>query len=123
MLMGALAGGWYACYDSTPSQVRLLTDKEQHIDFKLPASASIETDQGRMVAGLYRPIKMVTGAAETAYQMDVKWLGFIPLKSVEIQVVGEREVSAAGFPIGIFLKTKGVMVVVYNIKCGIDRYC
>lgn len=110
-LAGALASGWYVCYDSIPSQVRLIAEREQQMNFKVPASASIETDQGRMETGLYRPVTMVAGASETTYQMDVKWLGLIPLKSVEIQVVGEREVSAAGLPIGIFLKTKGVMVV------------
>lgn len=110
-LAGALAAGWYVCYDSMPSQVRLIAEREQQMNFKVPASASIETDQGRMETGLYRPVTMVAGATETTYQMDVKWLGLIPLKSVEIQVVGEREVSAAGLPIGIFLKTKGVMVV------------
>lgn len=110
-LAGALAAGWYVCYDSIPSQVRLIAEQEQQMNFKVPASASIETEQGRMETGLYRPVTMVTGASEATYQMDVKWLGLIPLKSVEIQVVGEREVSAAGLPIGIFLKTKGVMVV------------
>lgn len=108
---GVLAAGWYSCYSSVPSQVRLAADKEQQMHFRLPASASIETTQGKMEAGLYRPVKMVTGASEATYQMDVKLLGVIPLKSVEIQVVGERNVSAAGFPVGIFLKTKGVMVV------------
>ena len=110
-LAGALAAGWYVCYDSIPSQVRLIAERKQQMNFKVPASASIETEQGRMETGLYRPVTMVAGASETTYQMDVKWLGLIPLKSVEIQVVGEREVSAAGLPIGIFLKTKGVMVV------------
>ncbi len=109
--VGALAVGWYFCYDSVPSQVRLTTEKEQQMNFKVPASASIDTGSVRMEAGLYRPVTMVTGASEATYQMDVKLLGVIPLKSVEIQVMGERNVSAAGFPIGIFLKTKGVMVV------------
>ncbi len=109
--VGALAVGWYFCYDSVPSQVRLTTEKEQQMNFKVPASASIDTGSVRMEAGLFRPVTMVTGASEATYQMDVKLLGVIPLKSVEIQVMGERNVSAAGFPIGIFLKTKGVMVV------------
>lgn len=111
VFVGMLAGGWYLCYNSLPSQVRLTTQREQQMNFKVPASASIETTQGRMQTGLYRPVTMVTGAAEATYQMDVKLLGLIPLKSVEIQVMSERNVSAAGFPVGIFLKTKGVMVV------------
>lgn len=110
-LVGVLAGGWYMCYNSVPSQVRLVTQKEQQMHFGVPANASIETTQGKMETGLYRPVTMVTGAEEATYQMDVKLLGLIPLKSVEIQVMSERNVSAAGFPVGIFLKTKGVMVV------------
>ena len=123
-LAGALAAGWYVCYDSMPSQVRLIAEREQQMNFRVPASASIETDQGRMETGLYRPVTMVAGASEATYQMDVKWLGLIPLKSVEIQVMGEREVSAAGLPIGIFLKTKGVMVVgvgSFNVRDGAVR--
>lgn len=110
-MAGLLAGGWYTCYNSVPSQVRLATQKRQQMEFKVPAVASIETVQGTMETGLYRPVTMVTGAEEATYQMDVKLLGLIPLKSVEIQVMSERNVSAAGFPVGIFLKTKGVMVV------------
>lgn len=110
-LAGVLAGGWYMCYNSVPSQVRLITQKEQQMDFRVPASASIETTRGRMETGLYRPVTMVTGASEATYQMNVKLLGLIPLKNVEIQVMSQRNVSAAGFPVGIFLKTKGVMVV------------
>ncbi|MBD5551606.1 MAG: SpoIVB peptidase [Lachnospiraceae bacterium] len=108
---GLLVAGWYTCYDSVPSQVKLATQREQRMNFKIPASASIETEQGTFQTGLYRPVTMVTGAEEATYQMDVKLLGLIPLKSVEIQVMSERSISAAGFPVGIFLKTKGVMVV------------
>lgn len=108
---GLLAGGWYTCYNSVPSQVRLATQKEHRMEFRVPAVASIETLRGKMETGLYRPVTMVTGPAEAIYQMDVKLLGLIPLKSVQIQVMSERNVSAAGFPVGIFLKTKGVMVV------------
>ena len=88
--VGVLAAGWYLCYDSVPSQVRLTTQREQQMHFKVPASASIETGQGRMEAALYRPVTMKTGISEATYQMDVKLLGLIPLKSVEIQVMGER---------------------------------
>lgn len=111
VLTGMLAGGWYLCYNAVPSHVRLAPKKEQQMDFKVPANASIKTTQGKMETGLYRPVTMVTGASEATYQMDVKLLGLIPLKSVEIQVMSEKNISAAGFPVGIFLKTKGVMVV------------
>lgn len=123
-IAGLLAGGWHTCYKSVPSRLRLATQREQQMDFKLPGSASIETTQGKMETGLYHPVTMVTGASENTYQMDVKLLGLIPLKSVEIQVMSERNISAAGFPVGIFLKTKGVMVVgvgSFNDQAGTVR--
>lgn len=111
IVFGIFAAGWHICYQSMPSQVKLIAQSKQQMDFKVPGSASIETSQGKLETMLHRPVTMVAGAADATYQMDVKLLGLIPLKSVEIQVVGERNVAAAGFPIGIFLKTKGVMVV------------
>ena len=123
-MAGLLAGGWYTCYRSVPSRVRLATQREQQMNFRLPGSASIQTTQGKMAAGLYRPVTMVTGVSESTYQMDVKLLGLIPLKSVEIQVMSNKSISAAGFPVGIFLKTKGVMVVgvgSFNDQAGAVR--
>ena len=110
-IAGVLVGGWYFCYSTVPSNVRLVAKKEQQMNFGLPADASIETTRGKMETGLYRPVTMVTGGAEATYRMDVRLLGLIPLKSVEIQVMREQNISAAGLPVGIFLKTKGVMVV------------
>ncbi len=110
-LAAVFTAAWYLCYSSVPSKVKLITEKEQQMDFGIPASASIETSAGTLRTNLYRPVTMVTGSAETTYQMNVRLLGVIPLKSVEIQVVGEQNICAAGIPVGIFLKTKGVMVV------------
>ncbi len=110
-LAGALISCWLLCYYSVPSQVRLLTDRTQQVNFGVPASASIRTSGGIWETNLYRPVTIMTGQKETTYQMDVKLLGFVPLKSVEIQVVEQKNICAAGMPIGIFLKTKGVMVV------------
>lgn len=45
------------------------------------------------------------------YEMDLKLFGFIPLKQVEIQVMQEQMLIPGGIPIGIYLKTEGVMVV------------
>ncbi len=110
-VVGALAFSWFLCYSSVPSKVKLMVDKEQQMDFRIPVNASIETSSGKFRTNLYGPVTMVTGREETTYQMDVRLLGVIPLKSVEIQVIGEQDICAAGIPVGIFLKTKGVMVV------------
>lgn len=45
------------------------------------------------------------------YQMDLKLFGFIPLKQVEIQVMQEQMLVPGGIPIGIYVKTDGILVV------------
>ena len=38
-------------------------------------------------------------------------LGMIPLKNVEVTVVPETRVYAGGMPVGIYMKTRGILVV------------
>ena len=45
------------------------------------------------------------------YQMDLKLFGFIPLKQVEIRVMQEQTLIPGGIPIGIYVKTDGILVV------------
>ena len=120
VLISGLLLAYTACYHAVPSQMRLLTDKEQEIDLDVLASASIETSAGKVVANLNQPITMVTGSSVNTYEMDVRLLGIIPLKKVEVAVVEEQKASALGVPVGIFIKTKGVMVVDVGSFRGMD---
>ena len=120
ILISGLLFAYTACYYSIPSHMRLLTEKEHEIDFEIPASASIETPTGKMMANLNQPITMVTGSKINTYEMDVRLLGIIPLKKVEVAVVEEQKASALGIPVGIFIKTKGVMVVDVGSFRGMD---
>ena len=43
--------------------------------------------------------------------MQLRFLGIIPLKTVQMQTVAEQEVFVSGKPIGIYLKTPGVLVI------------
>ena len=110
VMLTGIMGYYFFCYISLPSHMKLLSGKEQEIDFHIPATASISTASGKVVSDLYKPVSMKAGSSAT-YQMDVKLLGVIPLKSVEIQVIDEDTIHVMGQPIGIFIKTGGVMVV------------
>jgi len=120
LLISGLLFAYNACYQAVPSQMRLLTDKEQEIDLDVMASASIETATGKVMANLQKPLIMVTGSKVDTYEMDVRLLGIIPLKKVELEIVEEQKASALGIPVGIFIKTKGVMVVDVGSFRGMD---
>lgn len=44
------------------------------------------------------------------YHFSLKWMGF-HLKDVEVDVVDETKLMPLGMPVGIYIRTKGVMVL------------
>ena len=51
-------------------------------------------------------------------EIEVKFLGFIPLKSVRVSKINDLELYPGGNTVGIKLSTKGVLVVGYSdVNC------
>jgi len=55
-------------------------------------------------------VKVRANAIDT-YQMDLKLFGVLPYKNVDIQVIQDKMLIPSGIPIGIYVKTNGVLVV------------
>lgn len=55
----------------------------------------------------------------SAFKMDVKMLGIIPAKQINVKVVDENYVAVLGTPFGIKIYTEGVLVVGFS---DIDTY-
>lgn len=116
----ALAGGLYYNIDSSiPSVLNIRADQEQSFFFGVPAEAEIvsvsESGVSNIPAGavdidLSKTVT-VKAAEETSYRMVVKLFGFLPFKEVDIQVIRDQELIPVGVPIGIYVKTDGVLVV------------
>ena len=45
------------------------------------------------------------------YQMDLKLFGILPYKNVDVEVIQDKMLIPSGIPIGIYVKTSGVLVV------------
>lgn len=112
--------------ESVPGQMSIRQGEETTLSFGLPVSASIYKDSivasgigdGNGAASAVSRIEveaatqMVMKAdACDYYQMDLKLLGLFPLKSVELDVVKPKRVYPVGLPVGIYVKTNGVLVV------------
>ena len=116
----ALAGALYYRIDSSiPSVINVRADKEQSFFLGVPAEAQIvsvsESGTSNIPAGaididLSKPVTM-KAPEETSYRMSVKLFGFLPIKQVDIQVIQDQELIPVGTPIGIYVKTDGVLVV------------
>ncbi len=116
----ALTGTFYFRIDSRiPSVINVRADQEQSFFLGVPAEAAIvsvsESGTSNIPAGavdidLNRTVTM-KAPEETSYRMFVKLFGFLPIKQVDIQVIRDQELIPVGAPIGIYVKTDGLLVV------------
>lgn len=107
---------YYSCWLRVPDSIRLYSGSSQALEFKIPASGKLYTKEERpeeawMPVSLSQPLTIVAGEEANSYVLDVRLLGFIPVKEVNIQVIDNMSVIPAGIPVGIYVKTQGVLVV------------
>ncbi|MCH5338055.1 MAG: SpoIVB peptidase [Acetatifactor sp.] len=119
---------YYQIDNSIPSVLNVRADQEQSFYLGVPAAAEIvsvsETGESNIPAGsleidLSKPVTMRT-AQESSYRMLVKLFGFLPFKEVDIQVIQDQELIPVGAPIGIYVKTDGVLVIGTGEFQGLD---
>lgn len=109
--IGMFCWASYAYYQgSVPSTISIKAGTSEEINLKIPASGVISTDSETVLA-LNQPVTIVAGESASSYQMRLKLFGVLPLKDVDIQVIENKELIPVGQPIGIYVKTQGVLVV------------
>ena len=126
-------------WDKIPSTIKIRAGVEQELDFRVPVSGEIyrveeniaqvssmpeagDTLEAEQVAeslsdsvqsihvDFTHMVKIRANEIDT-YQMDLKLFGILPYKSVDIEVIQDKMLIPSGIPIGIYVKTSGVLVV------------
>ncbi len=115
---------YYFMWVSVPSTIMLKAGVDQKLDFHVPASGELYRDAveagGNINSGgvrensvhidFSRPVTVKTGQVDQ-YKLQLKIFGMIPLKEVDVEVIQDRMLKPAGIPIGIYVKTQGVLIV------------
>lgn len=112
----------YTIHTSIPDVWKMTVGKEETLDFNLPltmqadgeslAAASINGEKvpsNQIHLDLNEPVS-VNMEEKGTYHFSLKWMGF-HLKDVEVDVVDEMKLMPLGMPVGIYIRTKGVMVL------------
>lgn len=136
----ALTGTVYYMYwDKIPSTIKIRAGVEQELDFKVPVSGEIYRvkEPAAQAATVTEPVQTreaepaaesISDAVESihvdfahtvkvkaneidTYQMDLKLFGILPYKNVDIEIIQDKMLIPSGIPIGIYVKTSGVLVV------------
>lgn len=114
-------------YRQIPGNIKLKAGIEQTLELNLPISGEIVRsgeeeavqvlEQGEsnvpkeaIHVDLMQAVTMKADNLDT-YQMNLRLFGVIPFKQVDIQVIEEETLIPMGMPIGIYVKTQGVLVI------------
>lgn len=119
-----MASIYYSMWVSVPSTIMIKAGVEQKLDFCVPASGELykeaveasssagqsTSSQGRVHVDLARPVTVKASQVDQ-YKLHLKLFGMIPLKDVDVEVIQDMKLRPAGIPIGIYVKTRGVLIV------------
>lgn len=115
--------GYFYIWSRVPSTIMVKEGIEQTLDFHIPASGvlykeavevsgqakgSVKTNT--IEIDLQNPVTVKANQIDT-YKLTIKLFGVIPLKDVDVEIIQDIHLKPAGMPIGIYVKTEGVLVV------------
>lgn len=115
--------------EKIPDHINLVQGEEQTLNFDLPQDAviyeaAVEADASGAKAipkeNLHITGDGVIGNKTGDYAISCKLFGIIPIKSIQVSVVEQNWVYPCGDPVGIYMKTDGVLVVGTGSIKGMD---
>lgn len=105
-----------------PKEVKLIVGKEHIFDFDIPLKANLLKDQMLIVKGenedlidknaisLNKPLYVSMNEAGKT-NITLSFLGFIPLKTVSVEAIPDRELIPCGKIVGIKVDMEGILVL------------
>lgn len=108
LLLAGSIGMLYHYYDEKiPDSMHISSTDAASGTLSMPTFASFWTEAEEVTVTSDSIVSSVPGT----YEIRVKLLGIVPLKTVEVSVSERPVVYLGGDPIGLYLETSGVMVV------------
>lgn len=97
-------------YDSIPDELYTVEGSEEEIHFSLPVTVEKTEESLPVFWNNYENVNQDIKISQD-YQVFCKFLNLIPVKEVSVHVVEKNYVMPSGIPIGIYTKTKGILII------------
>ena len=91
-----------------PDQMYIEQGEDVSYDFHVPVSVTLAEDSEETSYSFTAQQKFYRNPS---YTVTCKLFGIFPVKDVEVTLVDKQEVHASGEPIGIYVRTQGVLVL------------
>lgn len=114
---------WVYTRYAVPDRLNLVVSEEEIFNFSLPPGVTLESESEEVVLGntsnipdgkvrvqAADPVSMY-GVTEGSYQVGMKLFGLIRMKDIQVDVVDGMYAVPCGVPVGIYLKSNGIMVI------------
>ena len=118
--------------ESIPDKIWIEKGKEENFNFRLPVTGELE-QEGLEVFGNQSPaveqdkIKLdlnesfsLKSTEQGKYSITCRLFGLFLIKEVAVEVVEEAKVVPCGIPVGIYVKTDGILIIGTGTVTGSD---
>lgn len=113
-MIGMLCVGAFAVVtfeQAIPDQMYVTVGSEISYDFGLPVSVVLKEEEAEVFENISNTIAEISSEKPATYTVVCKLFGIIPVKEVEVTLTEADTVYTGGTPIGIYLKTDGVLII------------
>lgn len=106
-----------------PDRLSIVMEQEETLQLPLPVRVTLQSESEEVVLGNGSniPADQITitqnqafslyGKSQGSYRLGLDLFGFIRLKEIQVDVVDTQYAIPCGSPVGIYLKSDGVMVI------------
>lgn len=114
---------WYYVERHIPDRVSVVVQEQEEFDFQLPFGITLLSESEEVVLGSKSNIPSgeirlksdeafsLYASSQGSYRLGMKLFGKISFKEIEVDAVDTQYAVPCGSPIGIYLKSRGVMVI------------
>lgn len=127
-----LVFSFFIMKESVPDKIWIVQGKEENFNFHVPMTGVVE-QEGLEVFGNQSPAVekeeihvdlnkdfSMKSASQGSYSIACRIFGIFPVKEVAVEVVEEESVIPCGIPVGIYVKTEGVLIIGTGTVAGTD---
>lgn len=116
------AVGWRSLQERIPDHLQVASDNQSDgiMEDALPDWVETKAVEAGSLPESNIPRDNLNVSGNDSYTVQCSLLGIVPVKEIQVDVVERQKVTAGGVPVGIYMKTEGVLIVGTGEVCGMD---